>query len=63
MLVSGSVEFRVHGVEFRFRVEGLGFRGCKSPSVDRIRFWVYYNKIPICPIFLIYLRGNIGLLF
>ena len=32
------------------------------PKVDRIWLWVYYNKIPIYPIFYsIYLRGTIEL--
>ena len=36
---------------------GLEFRVYSPPQVDRIWLWVYYNKIPIYPIFYL-LKGD-----
>ena len=36
---------------------GLGLRVSSLPQVDRIWLWVYYNKIPIYPIFYL-LQGD-----
>ena len=52
--------FRVQGLGFR--VQGSGFRVgdlrvCILPEVDRIWLWVFYNKIPIYPIFYL-LKGD-----
>ena len=38
-------------------IEGLGFGVYSPPLVDRIWLWVYYNKIPIYPIFYL-LKGD-----
>ena len=61
---------RMHGVlDFWARVLGLGpmvnlllkslkaWGTCGPSSVDRIWLWVYYNKIPIYPIFYL-LKGD-----
>ena len=44
----------LQGLQFRFEARGSMLRctkGYRSPSVDRIWLWVYYNEIPICHIF------------
>ena len=41
-------------------VEGLKFRVYSRPQVDRIWLWVYFSKIPICPIFYL-LKGDYNL--
>ena len=40
---------------------GFGTLVYSPPEVDRIWLWVYYNKIPIYPIFYL-LKGTVGLM-